>query len=148
MRYAGFWLRFVAFFIDLILYYLFKILGNLALNLDLAFINPMSISTHSHLSIYAATRLLILSVVFCIIHWLYFTLLESSKWQATIGKKLIGLKVTDENGERINFGRANARYWSKIISGMTLGIGFIMAGFTEKKQALHDIIARTLVVRK
>ena len=53
----------------------------------------------------------------------------------------------DENGERISFGRANGRYWSKILSAFILCIGFLMAGFTKKKQGLHDIIAGTLVVK-
>lgn len=82
-----------------------------------------------------------------ILGWLYYTLLESSKKQATLGKSIIGIKVTDLNGNRISLGRANARYWSKIISALILFTGFIMAGFTQKKQGLHDIIAGTLVVK-
>ncbi len=60
----------------------------------------------------------------------------------------LGIVVTDIDGNRISFGRANARFWSKIISGMILGIGFLMAAFTEKKQGLHDMIAGTLVIKK
>jgi len=60
----------------------------------------------------------------------------------------IGIKVTDLQGDRISYGRANARYWSKFLSTMIFLIGYIMAGFTEKKQALHDIIASCLVVLK
>ncbi|PIU61543.1 MAG: hypothetical protein COS84_11160 [Armatimonadetes bacterium CG07_land_8_20_14_0_80_40_9] len=56
--------------------------------------------------------------------------------------------VTDLNGNRVSFGRANGRYWSKIVSGIILAIGFVMAGFTERKQALHDIIAGCLVLKK
>jgi uncharacterized RDD family membrane protein YckC len=51
-------------------------------------------------------------------------------------------------GSRISFGRATGRYFARWISNMTLTIGYIMAGFTAKKQALHDIIAGTLVMRK
>jgi uncharacterized RDD family membrane protein YckC len=83
-----------------------------------------------------------------VINWLYFTILESSPKQATLGKMALGIVVTDLNGNRISFGRANGRYWSKIISSMILLIGYMMAGFTEKKQALHDIMAGTLVVKK
>jgi uncharacterized RDD family membrane protein YckC len=82
-----------------------------------------------------------------LIQWLWFTIAESSKWQATIGKKMVGLKVTDENGERIGFGKANWRYWSKILSALILFVGFVMVAFTEKKQGLHDKIAGTLVVK-
>jgi len=74
--------------------------------------------------------------------------MESSVWQATLGKKTLGLRVTDLQGNRISFGRASGRFFGRIISGLTLFIGYIMAGFTEKKQALHDIIASCLVIRQ
>jgi uncharacterized RDD family membrane protein YckC len=80
--------------------------------------------------------------------WLYYTLMESSSLQATLGKMALGIVVTDLEGKRISWGRANARYWSQILSALILGIGYLMAGFTEKKQALHDMIANTLVVIK
>ena len=80
--------------------------------------------------------------------WLYFALMESSEKQATLGKMAVGIKVTDEFGDRISFGRATGRYFSKIISGMIIYIGFIMVAFTEKRQGLHDIIAKTLVLKK
>ena len=76
----------------------------------------------------------------------YFTLMESSAKQATLGKMALGIVVTDDTGKRISLARANARYWSKILSAMFLCIGYMMAGFTAKKQALHDLIASTLVV--
>ena len=81
-------------------------------------------------------------------NWLYFTLFESSSLQATPGKMALGIIVTDLSGNRISFARANGRYWGKTLTGLTLGIGWIMAGFTRKKQALHDILAGTLVVKK
>lgn len=80
--------------------------------------------------------------------WLYFALMESSSYQATIGKMICGLIVTDAAGARITFGRATARHFSKIISAIILYIGFMMAGWTERKQALHDMIAGTLVIKK
>ncbi len=82
-----------------------------------------------------------------LLKWLYFTLLESSVLQATLGKTFIGIRVTDEQGRRISILKANARYWAKILSVLTLGVGFLMAGFTRRKQALHDFVAGTLVVR-
>ncbi len=81
------------------------------------------------------------------IGWLYEAILTSSSWQATVGKKILGLKVTDEMGNRISFARATGRHFAKIISVMTCFIGFIMAAFTARKRALHDMIAGTLVVR-
>jgi uncharacterized RDD family membrane protein YckC len=79
--------------------------------------------------------------------WLYFALLESSSKQATVGKMALGIRVTDLDGRRITFGRATGRHFGKILSGLILGIGFLMAAFTERKQALHDMLAGTLVVR-
>jgi uncharacterized RDD family membrane protein YckC len=79
---------------------------------------------------------------------LYWSLMESSKYQATVGKIALGLKVTDLDGNSLDFVKSLIRNVCKIISGMILFIGYIMAGFTEKKQGLHDIIAGTLVVKK
>lgn len=87
-------------------------------------------------------------VLFPLTGWLYFTLMESSGKGATLGKMALGIRVTDAEGGRITFARANARYWSKLLSLFTLYIGFIMAGFTERKRALHDMVAGTLVVRR
>lgn len=78
----------------------------------------------------------------------YFAGLHASKWQATVGKKLLGLKVTDLRGNRISFWRALGRYLAmSFLSGILL-IGFIIAAFTEKKQSLHDLIAGTTVIKK
>jgi uncharacterized RDD family membrane protein YckC len=79
--------------------------------------------------------------------WLYSALQECSSQQATIGKRVLGIKVIDLAGQRISFGRATGRYFGKIISGMIMYIGFIMAGFTDRKQALHDMMAGCLLVR-
>jgi len=79
--------------------------------------------------------------------WMYFALMESSPYQATVGKMAIGINVVDMNGNRVSFFRASNRFFAKTLSVLLLFIGYIMAGFTEKKQALHDIIARCLVVR-
>jgi len=73
--------------------------------------------------------------------------MESSESQATLGKRAVSIKVTDMNGNRISFGRATGRDFAKIISGLPLFIGFMMAGWTSKKQALHDMIAETLVIK-
>lgn len=79
--------------------------------------------------------------------WLYYGVLQSSVWQASVGKKAVGLKVVDENSERLSFGRASGRYFGKILSSAILGIGYLMVGWTEKKQGLHDMIATTYVVK-
>jgi uncharacterized RDD family membrane protein YckC len=88
------------------------------------------------------------NIIGVLIQWLYFALMESSSHQGTLGKMALGIEVTDLNGRRLSFGRATGRYFAKIISTIPCLAGYIMAGFTEKKQALHDMIASCLVVRK
>lgn len=78
----------------------------------------------------------------------YYAYFESSEKQATFGKQALGLVVTDINGDRITFGKAAIRFLSKIVSGIILLIGYLMQPFTAKKQALHDMIAGTLVFKK
>jgi uncharacterized RDD family membrane protein YckC len=79
--------------------------------------------------------------------WLYFAALESSASGATIGKRLLGLRVVDLDGRRIGFGRASWRFFGKLLGILTFYIGYAMAVFTPKKQALHDLMAKTLVVK-
>ena len=88
------------------------------------------------------------SLVSILIAWLYYAIQESSEKQATLGKQALGIVVTDLEGKRIDFVKATIRYFSKILSTLILMIGYIMAAFTERKQALHDMIAGTLVVNR
>jgi uncharacterized RDD family membrane protein YckC len=98
-------------------------------------------------AIFAAITSVFLAVI--LVAWLYFALMESSVKQGTLGKMALGLIVTDLYGRRISFGRASGRFFGKLITSMIpLGIGYMMAGFTEKKQALHDVLAGCLVLRK
>ncbi len=92
----------------------------------------------------AGTAMIIVSVLTL----LYFAIMESSKSQASLGKMALGIKVTDMEGNRLTFGKALLRSIGKIISSMILYIGYLIAAFTEKRQALHDLIASTLVVKK
>jgi uncharacterized RDD family membrane protein YckC len=79
--------------------------------------------------------------------WLYEAFMESSSYQATLGKMIFGMKVTDLAGNRISFERATGRHFAKWLSAMILLIGYIMVGLTERKQGLHDLLAGTLVRR-
>jgi uncharacterized RDD family membrane protein YckC len=84
-----------------------------------------------------------------VLHWLYFAGMESSARQATIGKSLMSLQVADTAGQRLSFGHASGRFAAKLVSGLIpFMIGYIMAAFTAKKQALHDLIAGTLVMKR
>jgi uncharacterized RDD family membrane protein YckC len=152
VAYAGFWLRFVAIIIDAI------VLGFVRWIVLLPFAASMGLGMHGIFMGHHPSRpedffpmigmFFRLWVIVTVLNWLYFSLFESSGWQATLGKKALGLEVTDLAGGRISFGRATGRFFGKYISAIILFIGFIMAGFTEKKQALHDILAGTLVIRK
>jgi uncharacterized RDD family membrane protein YckC len=150
LGYAGFWLRFVAWFIDAIILWIvssFITLPFLAASgmRDMILNHPPQ--TPEELLAFFGTFSKLIVISFCI-KWLYYAVLESSSWQATIGKKTLGLEVTDLQGRRISFARATGRYFGKIISAFIFMIGFIMAGITEKKQALHDMMAGCLVMRK
>ncbi|MGG4434515.1 RDD family protein [Priestia megaterium] len=136
MDYAGFWLRAGAIAIDIGIVCAFGfIVGFLFYPIQSAMYEPLIADVFQNLIIIVAV-------------FLYFSLMESSKWQATVGKKAVGLKVTDLNGKRISFGRATGRYFSKFISGIACYIGYIMVSFTQKKQGLHNMIAGTLVFKE
>ncbi len=139
MEYAGFWRRFVAYLID----YLIIFAGAFALGFVIGIIAGVAGADDIKGGWLAA-----IYVVTFVGYYLYYALMESSANQATVGKLALGLKVTDEEGGRISFWRALGRTFAKILSALTLLIGFIMAGFTDRKQALHDKIANTLVVRR
>jgi uncharacterized RDD family membrane protein YckC len=86
---------------------------------------------------------------FLAISWIYHAVMESSVWQGTIGKRALGIVVTDLNGAKIDFWRASGRFFSRLVSNMIpLGIGYALAGFTKQKQALHDLMSSCLVLRK
>ncbi len=132
--YAGFGRRLVAFMLDGIFVAIITIITALILVIALNL-------SKSDLESFA-------SILQLGISWLYFAFSESSKAQATLGKKAVGLIVTDEKGKQISFARATGRYFAKIISALIILIGYLMALWTEKKQALHDIISGCLIVQK
>src|SRR5436190_704393 len=80
--------------------------------------------------------------------WLYEAFMMSSEWQATVGKRVMSIVVTDIDGKRMSFARATGRHFAKYVSALLLGIGFIIAAFTARRQALHDMIAETLVIKR
>jgi len=96
---------------------------------------------------YRETRLLNI-LVRNSLYWVYFAALESSRLQATLGKRLVEIVVTDACGQRITFARATARHFAKYLSALPAFAGFFMAAFTARKQALHDLIAGCLVIRR
>lgn len=154
--FAGFWLRFVAYIIDTVIIYalqsfifvpVFGLLGISFASRSAQIENMSDAEAMGAIGAMAAlsSAAILLSSVIALLYW---TIMESSKYQATIGKLALGLKVTDMDGKSLDFVKALVRNLCKILSGMIMGIGYIIAGFTEKKQGLHDIIANTLVVKK
>lgn len=155
--YAGFWLRFVAYLIDYIIVYviqsfvlapIFAAMGFTFLAAPGMFDDSMSSEEAFGMMAAVASLMSVAILVTFTIQVLYFSFMESSKNQATLGKMALGLKVTDMDGNKLDFGKALLRNLGKIVSSMILFVGYIMAGFTEKKQGLHDMIASTLVVKK
>ena len=138
--YAGFWRRFIAILVDT--FVLYAAAGLVFAVAYAVFGSP--ITEDGGLQ----PVFLLLYLLFAVAGWLYFTLMESGAGQATLGKRALSIAVTDGNGNRISFGRANGRFFGKLVSYMIpFGIGFMLAGWTAKKQALHDMIAGTLVIR-
>lgn len=153
--YAGFWLRFVAYLIDgvisgiaflVLLVPLFFLTGAGAALSQIGGGDDISDGAAAFLGFGFLAGFF---GIILLVSWLYYALSESSSWQATPGKKILNLYVTDLSGQSISFGRASGRFFAKIITGMIpLAIGYILAGFTEKKQAVHDMIASCLVLRR
>ncbi len=156
--YAGFWLRFVAYIVDyiiiqiaqsIIIFPLLSIFGisfySFNEDIDWEYMSEGEIVALVATAIGAAGAAITIALL---IQVLYYTFMEASKYQGTVGKLVLGLKVTDMEGNALDFPKAFIRNLAKILSGMILLIGYIMAGFTDKKQALHDIVAGALVVRK
>jgi uncharacterized RDD family membrane protein YckC len=141
--YGGFWIRVVAAIIDgIILRVAVSPIRMIFGGLGLA--GTKSGVPHIGLA-FVGGGVTLIALVFG--SWLYEAFMESSSYQATLGKMIFGMKVTDLSGNRISFERATGRHFAKWLSGMILGIGYIMVGFTDRKQGLHDLLAGTLVRR-
>ncbi|QEX19588.1 putative protein YxaI [Hypericibacter terrae] len=148
-RYGGFWRRVVAALID-------SIIVNAAL-VPLSFVLPIyetigqgdATVTESAMGIGAELEYTPLGTLILVIGtWLYVAFMESGPRQATLGKMALSMQVTDIDGDRITFSQATGRYFAKFLSGAILMIGFLMVAFTPRKQGLHDILAKTLVIRR
>ena len=143
-QYAGLWLRVWAAIIDwIILWAVARVIdAGIMMFMNLAIVPGASGPSQWYLTVLPT------SFSTMILRWVYYALMESSSLRATVGKMAIGLLVINDHGAtRITFGRATGRHFAKYISDFTMGIGYMMAGWTQKKQALHDLIASTLVVR-
>ncbi|HEY8643093.1 MAG TPA: RDD family protein, partial [Candidatus Dormibacteraeota bacterium] len=150
LPYAGFGRRLVAFLLDLVIglgawvavvAIITFVLAGVLLSVGGQTVNtfPEAIPGWVNLSYYGLGL---------VMTWLYYTLAEASRWQGTVGKRTLGIQVTDGQGARISWLRANARYWAKVLSFLIVGVGFLMIAFTERGQGLHDMVAGTLVITR
>jgi uncharacterized RDD family membrane protein YckC len=151
--YAGFWLRAVASLIDrFILSAIFLLIASFRPAMFLIFPDPNTQlhppSTLQEFLLSAPHPTPAGFLAFLLMMWIYYASFEASSWQATPGKRVLRLYVTDLAGRPITFSRASIHNIGRAISEMTLWVGYIPAGFVEKKQALHDTIAGCLVLRR
>ncbi|MCX6129154.1 MAG: RDD family protein [Proteobacteria bacterium] len=145
--YASFSRRFLAFFLDAFIYLfalsilsLFFLLPALLLGFLAAFSQFAAMAFASFLWIFGTAMLLTT-------HWLYYAGCEYSIHQATPGKALLGLKVCNYQGQRLNFKQATIRYLSRFLSALILGLGYLGSLFNRRHQTLHDSLAKTLVLQ-
>jgi uncharacterized RDD family membrane protein YckC len=154
VEYAGLWVRSLAFLIDNVLIGL----GLFCVLIPLFFLTGFgALVGHIHpgedlgdAGVFVIVGFFLLAATATVVvTWLYHAWMESSEWQATVGKRMFGLVVTDMAGQRVSFARASGRHFGKIITNMVpLLIGYFMAAFTERRQALHDMMAGCLVLRQ
>ena len=135
LKFANFWVRFAAFLIDWVVLSVLSALALLVLGLPLV---PDVTDYEARLK---------MNYISIVTGWLYYAGFESSTYQATPGKQAMGVFVTDTEGYSITFSRATGRFFGRILSVLILLIGYLMAAFTERRQALHDILAKTLVLK-
>jgi uncharacterized RDD family membrane protein YckC len=140
IRFAGFGKRFAAMLLDYLIFFTACVMIGVILGILFALLSNTEPEPD------AIEKIADITGVFAF--WLYNSLMESSPLQGSIGKLVLGIKVTDSHGNRVSFSKATGRHFGKILSALTLGFGYLMASFTQRKQALHDIMADCLVIRK
>ncbi len=142
--YAGFWLRFWAGLIDVSLEVVAALLLTWVIDFGLARYRHLT-GLSSYDSKFAAGYAFV--PILAVGSWLYCAFAESSSWRATIGKRLLGLQVVAADGDRTSFGQATVRHFMKFLSFFCLTIGFLMSGWTKRRQALHDMPCECFVIR-
>ena len=131
MQYAGFWRRAAAFGLDQLIPLVFTLPASL-----------LVVDSNSN------EELIVFNLIGMVLAWLYYAVQESSKHQATFGKRIMGLVVADMNGQRLSFARASGHHFARILSAITLMFGYFMALFTERRQTLHDKLAGAVVLSR
>ena len=147
-NYASFWIRLLAFIVDyLLINFVLSFIVALVIIIGFGETGPEMVERGDDLvrdlsESWGPAQLLII-----LAYWLYFAIMHSSAWGATVGKRVLGLYVVDEEGHRLSFVKATIRFFGKLLSLFTFFIGFLVALIHPKRQALHDLIAKTFVKR-
>jgi uncharacterized RDD family membrane protein YckC len=144
---AGFWIRFVAYMIDALILTAVSVFV-IGIAIGVVILTDESLDLENPGGIVIGAAVLVIAALI-VINWLYEALMTSSPRGATLGKMALGLRIVRFDGTQLGFGRATGRYFAKAIAtpAVPLLIGYIMAAFTSRKRALHDILADTLVIR-
>lgn len=145
-RFAGFWRRLGAYLVDMLIVsiptvLLLELAGFTGPEVPLTALAQMPTDQ----LVAVAEEMALYAVVVFVLQWPYFAGFEASSWQATPGKRVLSVKVTDSQGNRLSFGRATGRYFAKFLSEALAYLGYAMIGLTEEKQGLHDLVAKTRV---
>ncbi len=162
---AGFWKRYVAYFVDIVILYIaVEVLSTIYFSFQAH--SEMETLTQLYNSLKAGIAtgeqpdpyvlmqqlenvlmpaLIFSTAVYFILGGIYFSVMESSRHQATIGKRMLGIKVTNANGEPIGLPQSIGRYFAASLSWITLNLGHALAAWTPERRALHDYIASTRV---
>jgi uncharacterized RDD family membrane protein YckC len=130
-EFGGFWLRFLAFVVDSAIVFLI-----------------MALIIAGGAAALGSEAVGLAALLAWLFGFLYWPLLQASRLQSTLGKALLGMRVTGYQGNRLSFLRALGRELAKILSGAVFMLGYVVAAFTARKQSLHDLVASTLVVRE
>jgi uncharacterized RDD family membrane protein YckC len=133
LAYAGFWRRLAAYIVD----------ASLLVGIEIVLASSISVLEPNDFEALANV-----APVSAALWWAYFAILESSPAQGTLGKIAFDMRVTDLHGDPVSFRRAFFRHFAKYLSSLIFGAGWFLAAFTPRKQALHDLVAGTLVLRK
>ncbi len=146
-RPGGFWIRFVAYLLD---GFIVSIAAVIVVGLFIAafLLSDESIDDDGKDSLFIISGIIVMVVALLVISWLYEALMTSSARGATLGKQALGLRIVRADGAQLSFGRATARHFLKVMITplVPLAIGYLMAAFTARKRALHDVLADTLVI--
>ena len=150
IKYGSFTLRFTAAVIDLLV----LVITNLLIFLGISAIMESVASDESMATMFYSEAfgeielwfLIALVLMSCIISWIYFAIMESSKYQGSLGKLTVGFMVTDLSFNHISFKKASYRFWGKLLSVLIVGMGFVFGLFNKRKQCLHDFVSSTVVI--